>query len=521
MRRKSGIWFAVLFMMMLAVMSGGCGGSSDGGGAGPDDKTLLVLGTLPDDALSSAVQESLEDTLTAKVVLVHDDYVNSLTDEEEVSLKDAFGSGAAVVLVEPTWDNLKAVSDLTGAHLSVAAGTSQAAEPLADIYVFLDSDTGYHTYVLSTAPGTLSAPETPATVISSDESGDYIVSEDVTAVTPPPTAGQDRELTKDEYRERLGHLVSWLNGGGAKPRVQRTAFSIAAAGDNIQDIVKAQTITFNCTAQSMWALEDENDNPTFRPSTTFTNTYFIYAVYSKDQDYDYYILDEESDIVNGPMWKGLWTNKYWGSYTHFSGYFMSAYYNDHYLRNSANSDLTADRFDLIQPTPTTSTGSSSYSVNQSYSISGSIGFNGMGGTGSISGGATYGSSHTMNINDVTVNYQGGQPESGINAVKNAKWRYVVGNLPTAQNKYTVYYPHDSTISDPPAIAVNTATFYSSWIWRVKSPQPNETFTVYCRYQANYGFTKCRASWPKFEYVNNDNAGYLQEGHITLLPPPRS
>jgi hypothetical protein len=39
---------------------------------------------------------------------------------------------------------------------------------------------------------------------------------------------------------------------------------------------------------------------------------------------------------------------------------------------------------------------------------------------------------------VTVNYQGGQPESGINAVKNAKWRYVVGNLPTAQNNYTIF-----------------------------------------------------------------------------------
>jgi hypothetical protein len=363
-------------------------------------------------------------------------------------------------------------------------------------------------------------------VISSDESGDYIISEDATAVTPPPTAGQDRELTKDEYKDRLGHLVSWLNGGGAKPRVQRTtASSLAAAGDNIQDIVKAQTITFNCTAQSPWALEDENNNPTFRPSTTFTNTYFIYAVYSKDQDYDYYIFDEESDIINGPMWRGMWTNSVLGSYTHFSGYFMTSYYNDHYLRNSANSDLTADRFDLIQPAPTTSTGSSSYSVSQSYNIGGSIGFMGMGGSGSsISGGATYSSSHTMNINDVTVNYQGGQPASGINAVKNANWRYAVGNLPTAQNNYTIFHPHDSTISDPPAIAVNTATFYSSWIWRVKSPQPNEAFAVYCRYQANYCFTKCRASWPNFTYMNGtaDNGnGYLQERNITLLPPPRS
>jgi hypothetical protein len=507
MRKSSFKLWAFLFAAVV-FMAGGCGG-------GPDKPVKFVgvpekIDFLPD-GWQEQVIGGVEGGGNLKVFFLQN---TSVLDAVDAGVKSAYDQGAAIVLIEPTDESLSQLAAATGHSPAVPVSGGGKDNP-AVFYAFLLNSSGEHTYVLTgSARRAEETPPTPDVTTDPDAENESEVSREKLALAPaqaedeePPTLSQ----------EGLDHFIAWLKNGGPErnKNAAQTGSRVNAAGDNIQDIVKAQTVTFNNTTYSSWNIDG------FRPSTTFTNTYFIYAVYSFDQNYDYYIIDQESMLVNAPMYKGRFDEPDQNQ-GHNMAFYLYNYYTDHYLQASNGDYLTTGNSNLIQPQPTTGVGSSSYTTSQSYNIGGSLGFSGMGGTGSISGGATYTSSRTTNVSDIQINNQAMTPAVS-NSTSNARWTYQVQNLPHPQNDYTIFYPHESEITpDPPAIAVNTAIFYNSWIWRVPNPsQYSGNFKIYCRYQPNYAYCYSRASWPNYYWTDNANSGYLAEQTITVTPPPRT
>jgi hypothetical protein len=515
MRKSSFKLWAFLFAAAFMAGAGGCGGGSD------SSATLVKFVGVPEkiDFLSDGWQKQVKDAiggsnLTGEDLEVFFLHKASVSDAVDAGVKDAYGRGAAVVLVEPTDESLGQLAAAMG-HSPAVPVSGGGEENPSVLYAVLSNSSGEHTYVISKGVRR-PAEQTPEPEVTTEPGEENESVGEELALRP----AQEDEEASELSQEGLDHFIGWLKNGGPENKNKNAAqagFRVSAAGDNIQDIVKAQTVTFNTTTCSVWSILG------FRPSTTYTNTYFIYAVYSFDQDYDYYIIDQESMVVNGPMYKGRFDEP---SQTqgHDMAFYLYSYYTDHYLRTAANADLIQGESNLIQPQPTTGTGSSSYTTSQSYNIGGSLGFSGMGGTGSISAGATYTSSRTTNVADIQINNQAMNPGITVDGTPtNARWTYAVQNLPHPVNKFTIFYPHNSEIiPDPPAIAVNTAIFYNSWIWRIPNPkQYSGNFKIYCRYSPEYAYCYSRASWPDFYSGDNYHGGYVAEQTITVTPPPRT
>jgi hypothetical protein len=125
----------------------------------------------------------------------------------------------------------------------------------------------------------------------------------------------------------------------------------------------------------------------------------------------------------------------------------------------------------------------------SQSFSGNLGFNGTGATGGISGTISYSSSRTTTIPDVrVVNQEGLLAPFATGANNNARWTYQPA-LVSATDHSNWFQPYNYSISSPPAISVNTAVFYNSWIWRVYSPGSNTKFTMRCVALPRFAYTK--------------------------------
>jgi hypothetical protein len=523
-KKSFKLWVFLFVAVAFMIGAGGCGG---GGYDSSEPEPVKFVGMpdkidfLPDDWQQKVTDKIGKDGDTTKVVFLHN---TSVADAVDAGVKDVYGAGAAVVLLEPTEESLNALAAATGYSPAVPVskkGASQAdanseSDPGYVLYAFISNSSGEHTYVFDRSRQGPDVPE--PSPIREPIDDDPPVGED--------EEGEDKEPATPSQVAPLDHFLEWLDNSGPKTMASRLArvkeSTLADSTGDVLDLVKAQTVTFNNNMSAPWSLDG------FQPTALYTDTYFIYAIYDADHKYDYYIFDQEEILTNGPMYQGLWTNSDWGSYTHYMGYYLYDYYTDHYLRDSGGNYLSNTQHNIIQPQPQVTTGSSSYTTSQSYTIGGSLGFAGMGGTGSISGSMTYSQSRTTSIPDVEVDLQVGQAVKD-GAYNNARWTYKVGNLPQSVNNYTVWYPHDSTISPtPPAIAVNTATFYNNWIWRVSDPGANATYQVLCRSRPRYAYCECRASWPDFTYINNatlDDStltnGWTQERTINLIAPPRS
>jgi hypothetical protein len=507
MARKQYLPAAAAAVLMGALVLAACGNPAGdpGGEDTPEYKTttrpaLVWNNTTGSDPLFDLFRNRLlvsaDSIAEAEVLVVNNRHIGALTEEQRKGFKDFYEKGGVFVLLEPTFPEIKKLSEWTGAHLSGAA--DNGGRPFCEIYAFVDdAGSGLHTYVYG------------------DPEGRFDDVEDKTAEAP----------SEEAQNTALDHLVEWIYSNGPPDMQSRLAGARAATENDVQSLVKAQTVTFNNSMTTPFY--PQGGGGTFAPlaekelnsspiTAVYTDTYFIYAVYDQTNQYDYYIFDQEVQVRNGNMYKAVYGPKSEGYWLDAMGYYMYYFYTDHYLMDPAGSYLTLDQHDIIQPQPQTSTGSTSYTTSQTYNIGGSLGFNGLGGTGSITWGMSYTNSHTTSIPDIAVGNQSGTSLIPNITPNNARWTYQAGNLPRTNGA-------SISPSSPPLITVSTATFYNSWIWRVKNPQ--DAYTVLCRSLPSYG-------WNMWTNISDDECldfrlgdealfnGWTQERNITLVPPPR-
>jgi hypothetical protein len=542
-RRLSIALISLVFAAVIAV--GGCGSSSDsdsGGGYSPVilDKPVKIVGDIPTDNPVLAdfeadrVTNKVEDITDAKVLVINNDVVVSELYVSPSQFQTFFKGGGIVVLVEPSLPVLRQIFTWIGDdNLSEAMGNG--TEP--DIYAFYDDPvsaenptTGIHTYVLG-GPSNKYDNSIAPSITYTDEDGNEVTKEPEFPFEPPV-------FTKFETRGMLDHFIGWVNNGGPKGARERLT-RVEASTDDVMAMVKAQTTTWAVTAQTMYTIDNDRGLPHV---VTFINAYFVYAIHAKGDpttnpptsSYDYYIVDQEAQISSDNVYGGGWEDKSAGSHTRNVAYYLLDYYTDHYIRDADSTDfLTDSEVTLLEPSPLTTTGSTTLTTSMSYNFSGNLGFNGAGGQGGFSGGMTYSNSHTTTVPDIGVVYQRGllSPQTWYppNVTANARWTYQVHNLPSVTDKRGPFTPFNFSISNPPAISTSTAVFYNTWMWQVKNPSGQ--YYMHAHFFPRHAYTKLRNNglwneWDVYE-VNTHfsdstdySKAYLAGNLLYLIVPPR-
>ncbi len=483
MKKMRELLWILLATTLLPVVFGGCGGGGEGAAKVSrvtTDRPAVLLGEMPDldfmPALVSRLTNRTEGEIAddTEVVVMHDRFINSLTDAQKAGLKKVYEGGGIVALIEPTYDELTEVAGIVGHEL--AAAVDRGAEHFCDLYAF---NGDWHTYVVG------HTHTDPA-------SGD---------------ASLDPAAEAAYYEAMMDGLAAWIDNNG--PVKKAPLQSRGAEPSSIEDLVKAQTVT-HCHTFKRWDMV---------ASTGYTDTYFIYALYDYNNDLDYYVLSQEVMLVNGPMVKDKWTPE---AYLDCFGYWLYSFDTFHQLESTVGGKstvLSSAVCDITKPSPLTVQGQRSYSVGVTYSWSGALGFSGLGGTGSLSSGLKYDSSVSMNVADLTINFRGGVGIDGKpTGTDSAYWQYRVQNLPKIKVDVGPYWHVGAPL---PPIVVSTAMFYNKWIWSVKNPGENGgTFTMNTTCNPTYA----RSSVYYFHTLEVVDLSPLfpwsQSSLITLIPPPR-
>jgi hypothetical protein len=533
-KRKLSI---ALIVFAAVIAMGGCGSSDGGGGYSPVtlDKPTYVVGDIPSDnpmfadfEVVSIAGDNKVDRIPnrvdkiddAKVLIIHDDVVVSKLSALQAEVRAFFERGGMVILVEPSQPVLQQISIWTGAHLSAAG--DNGAERFADIYAFYNDptvgdvpSTGYHTYVLGDKPDRykdFTLTELVSTVFDKFWNLDNVTIQ-------PEFPFEHRAITKWEAVEMVDHFIEWVNNNGPKGSRERLAnvkvnldSQLEAVGD-VADLVKAQTVTLN------------KETPTFvgpKHIAKYSNTYFIYAIYDKDHDYDYYIVEQEAHVQSGSVYDGTWSDHIFLLTINGVGDYLFDYYTDHYLM-SGSTYLNESKVDILKSSPQTTTVNTDLTTGFTLSFSGNLGFNSSGvGSGGVTGGMSYSSSRKTTIPDVRVVYQEGLlAPFATGANNNARWTY----------QPALVEIRGTSISSPPAISVNTAIFLNTWIWRVQNPANDAYFTMRCVAMPRFAYTELHLSLGLFpidkdNYVNihisdADDYKNAPQTDIVFDRPPRS
>ncbi len=543
--KHTTVWL-LLICSVFMLMAGGCGGGRDG-----EDDGLRVTGTVtrrpavlvgerPEINFLPAFENRLVNKIgnditdEAEVIVLHNSHVELLPDGQKTALKKAYERGAVIVLVEPTYDELVDLSVIVGHDLTAARDAD--ARHFCDMYAFNGEG---HTYVLGDIHPDPAPSESPA------------------------------NLSDGEYGAIMDPFVGWIDNNGPEN------FSSGGPGDGQNDaalekLVKAQSVTFNNKVSVGSIVSAGSTGKGYAPywysvpapyTTRYTNTYWITAVHDSTAgiDADYYIIDQSVTLVNGNMYRDPWVGDLAASYKaqiHFYGGWLAYYSTDHFLEDSDGRRLSYNDLDLYSPQPTTVSRATTYTTTQSYTISGQLGFNSSGGTGSLTGSATYSSARAMTVSDVEVKYQSGQTDRPVSGgikdyrdhalvdsgTKNARWEYVMQNRPIFTKRPSTFYPHTWRHSDPTFISVNTAVFYNSWIWKisnvVETGDRKPSFNLRTRNAPWYAFmwgidlggSDSIDSTYAYVIPYNKNTEYqdvpittfpITEQVINLTPPPRT
>jgi hypothetical protein len=329
----------------------------------------------------------------------------------------------------------------------------------------------------------------------------------------------------------VDHFVEWVNNNGPKGSRERLAnvkanldSQLEAAGDTVSDLVKAQSVTINKEASTIVSVDGSTP-----PKAKYANTYFIYAIYDKDNDIDYYIVEQEAQVQSGNVYMGYWEEKSKGVLTLNTAYYLFDYYTDHYLM-SGSTYLNASKVTILQDKPETTTVSSSLTTGFSQSFSGNLGYNGMAPAGGFSAGISYSNSRTTTIPDVRVaNQEGLLAPFATGAANNARWTYQPALVSVTDNA-NMFQPTNYSISGPSAISVNTAVFFNSWIWMVHNPGSNTKFTMRCAALPRFAYTLYQNNPWAIAHItgeinvhisDTDDYNNAPKTDIVLDKPPRS
>lgn len=182
---------------------------------------------------------------------------------------------------------------------------------------------------------------------------------------------------------------------------------------------------------------------------------FAYACYTPENQLNWFLV-EQYCVFSASGLYGTNTSTQQGWYAQIYG--VNAYVNGYEGQGQVSN------VNLIQSSPSTTTGSKTVTSGVSYSLSGTVSYSKKAGVGgSVTGGMTLSNSTTVNIPDVTV-------QNDVTDVNNANWNYTMPCCSGVEDGCV------NSINSP--VLVSTSTFQprNQWIWQVsdivRNAEPN-------------------------------------------------
>ncbi|MDR2011211.1 MAG: hypothetical protein LBQ22_12100 [Bacteroidales bacterium] len=476
---------------------------------------VAMIGSKPDLGYLSYLESRLINQSTVitndtRIVLIHNEHLNSIPEDAIQQIKNVYDKGACIVVVEPLYGELQEFLSIFGQSLgSVPADNSTH---FCDFYIF-------NKYGDIFIQGDMH-PAERITVIQTwiDENGNALT-EPVTGFEKKKTA--DDDITPYEYGNTMDIIVKWLNEHALEDiavnnkkedlKKDHIKSSLKGISDNdVQKLFKAQTVTNN------FPVEISHRTPwgeNFTRKIDISITFDIYALYSFDQDMDYYAVNEEIFIPNASVYRGKWRRGNVMKLWRYCGYFMTNIEIDHYLKNGSK-NITNKESSINFASPQTESKVTTITSGMSWKIGGSVGIKSgsesADASGAVSGGVSFNSSKNYQVKDIEIVNESGTDKDGKQSTTNARWKFRVAKLPT--------YKGDISISDPIDLSVHTAQFYTSWLWKIPNPkQYKEPFKLEYYLTPEYGYARFWTTGADFEL---NRIKKPQSFSFTLVPPNR-
>ena len=276
---------------------------------------------------------------------------------------------------------------------------------------------------------------------------------------------------------------------------------VAGSSNDISTLTSAQIVWFNDNINTN-GLECK-DGTKLERSTTIQTIYYIYGVYSFDQNKDYYIIEQEISLPSGNLWSSKMREKKYNGHNYKSKDFYLSWLRTENWLTKGSSYL--NNIAVSQYSPETVNNQTTYTAGISGNIGGTVGYMG-GATATVSGGVSYSTSKTWSVQDINVkNYVMSNPSA-----KDASWEWTT--MKKAESNFWM-----TDIDNPADLATTTARFSTSWLWIVDKPGKSDEYKINIKVRPQYTTYSLYVEW----LVGHSNWKWWTWtfNHSFILTPP--
>jgi hypothetical protein len=438
-----------------------------------------------------------EVTSATKIVVLDGSY--STSGSAIPAITTAYNEGAAIVLVKPSSSQQAA---LTAAIQHKSALYQTGEEPI-DMYAFNKFDE-HHILMTELLLG-YPADDTVTTITVDYDNAGAITG--TTENTETKTNIHQEQNPIVNWAAFLDAMVEWLDAhnNGEALRASR------AAADDVANLMNAQKFTITASGACGYTLANTNIGCN---TIAVTDQYYVWAIYDKTNHEDYYIVREDISIPSGSL--GYRENYDSGNHYRNTGFYLNTFRSNHIPQSPTGTALSLNSgVFLVSSSPATANNSQTVTTGTSFSLSGSLGFNGLAGTGSAGGSVSYSNSVSQTITDFGLTNN-----AYSNGTANTDWSYHIQNEPEVS---APPWNHSRTprVGKAPDIAKSTATFTNEWVWRIPTAAGStDSYKMQVQGSSWYAFTWAHSDAPwSCEYGAAESGANFDQTFI-LTPPPR-
>lgn len=343
-------------------------------------------------------------------------------------LKKSFDKGIPVIIPNPgtNLDDLQAIlgTDIKGEMGSNVAAYAINREPNGELWQITLYD---------------SAEPTPATLLTDKSANDPKEPKDSVA---PKYA--DSTSDSDISDAIMKDLLQWISESQKRDAIHLERLN---ASDNVSDEVSENKLT-SLASKFVDTFVYYVGNP--KPNSLVVNT-FAYSCYTEENSLNWFLV-EQYCVFSA-------SNQYTSNLTAQQGWYAQIYGVNTYV-SGYEGPGSVSNVNLIQSSPSTTTGSKTVTSGVSYSLSGTVSYSkGSGAGGSVTGGMTVSNSTTVSIPDVTV-------QNDVNNVNNANWNYTMPCCSGVDDGCV------NSINKPALVSTSTFEPRNQWIWQVSDAVRN-------------------------------------------------
>lgn len=347
-------------------------------------------------------------------------------------LKKSFDKGIPVIVPNPG-TNLDALQVILGTGIKGEMGPNVAVyainrEPNGELWQITLYDTN------KSAPQALLTNTTPSDPKAPKDSSTpkYVAS----------NTADDSEITDAIMKD----LLQWVSESQNRDAVHLERLNSSDIGDVSANHLTSLASKFVDTFG--WYVGTPKAN------SLVVNT-FAYSCYTPADQFNWFLI-EQYCVFSA-------SNQYTTNTSTQQGWYAQIYGVNAYVDGYEGQGQVSN-VNLIQSSPSTTTGSKTVTSGVSYSLSGTVSYSKSGGGGgSATGGMTISNSTSVDIPDVTV-------QNDVNDVNNANWKYI---MPTCKG---VDDGCVNSINTPALVSISTFEPRNQWIWQVsdtvRSAEPN-------------------------------------------------